>query len=47
MSNNPTTDQMLQMFDMFWENDTMLEDVKSKVLERIEAIYKQNTPEYL
>lgn len=47
ISNNPMTDQMLQMFDMFWENDMMLEDVKSKVLQGIETIYKENTPEYL
>jgi ERCC4-related helicase len=47
ISNNPMTDQMLQMFDMFWENDLMLKDVKTKVLESIETIYKENTPEYI
>lgn len=47
VSNNTMTDQMLQMFDMFWDNDMMLEDVKSKVIESIENIYKENTPEYL
>ncbi|NRY63838.1 helicase-related protein [Clostridium beijerinckii] len=47
ISNNPMTDQMLQMFDMFWDNNMMLEDVKAKVLESIENIYKENTPEYL
>lgn len=47
ISNSPMTDQMLEMFDMFWENDQMLEDVKSKVLKGIETIYKENTPEYI
>lgn len=41
------TRQMLQMFDMFWDNDMMLENVKDNVLKSIENIYKENTPEYL
>ena len=41
------TTQMLQMFDMFWSNDAMLEDVKDRILTSIERIYRDNTPEYL
>ncbi|WP_152888429.1 helicase-related protein [Clostridium tarantellae] len=41
------TNQMLQLFDMFWNNNEYLQDVKDKVLEHIETIYKENTPEYL
>ena len=47
ISNSPMTDQMLSMFDMFWQNEMMLEDIKEKVIENIEMIYKENTPEYL
>lgn len=47
INEKPMTDQMLQMFDMFWSNEEMLEDVKRKVLDSIEKIYKENTPEYL
>ncbi|MEG2302328.1 MAG: helicase-related protein [Niameybacter sp.] len=41
------TSQMLQMFNMLWENQEMLEDVKVEVLKNIEKLYKENTPEYL
>ncbi|MBN1065402.1 helicase-related protein [Clostridium botulinum] len=47
INDSSMTGQMLQMFDMFWDNDMMLEDVKGKVLESIENIHKENTPEYL
>lgn len=47
ISNSPMTTQMLQLFDMFWQNDMILEDVKENVLKSIETIYKENTPEYL
>ena len=47
IQDKPMTDQMLQMFDMFWSNENMLEDVKTRVLRSIEKIYKENTPEYL
>ena len=47
INDKPMTDQMLQMFDMFWSNEDMLEDVKKRVLNSIEKIYKENTPEYL
>lgn len=47
MNDKPTTNSMLQMFDIFWSNDDMLDDVKKRVLKSIEKIYKENTPEYL
>ncbi len=47
ISNSPMTDQMLSMFDMFWQNEMMLEDIKEKVISNIEMLYKENTPEYL
>lgn len=47
INDSPMTDQMLQMFDMFWQNDMMLTDIKDKILKDIEKIYKDNSPEYI
>jgi hypothetical protein len=35
------------MFDDIWEDDTIVEDVKDKVLEQMQVIYKENTPEFI
>lgn len=47
INDNPMTEQMLQMFDMFWQNEMMLKDIKDNVLKNIEKMYKENTPEYI
>ncbi|WP_394884696.1 helicase-related protein [Clostridium butyricum] len=47
INDNPMTEQMLQMFDMFWQNEMMLTDIKDNVLKNIEKMYKENTPEYI
>lgn len=41
------TEHFLQMFDDIWEDDTIVEDVKDKVLEQMQVIYKENTPEFI
>lgn len=41
------TNQFLTMFDNIWEDDTLVEDVKSKVLEQMQLIYRENTPEFI
>ena len=41
------TEHFLQMFDDIWEDDTIVENVKDKVLEQMEVIYKENTPEFI
>ena len=41
------TKHFLQMFDRIWEDDSIVEDVKEKVLEQMQIIYKENTPEFI
>lgn len=41
------TEQFLNMFDNVWENDSIVEDVKDKVLQQMQVIYKENTPEFI
>ena len=37
----------LQMFNELWNDKTQVEDVKGKVLEQMQIIYKENTPEFI
>lgn len=39
--------QFLTMFNNIWEDDSLVEDVKTKVLEQMQLIYKENTPEFI
>ncbi|AWK52501.1 helicase [Clostridium beijerinckii] len=41
------TNQFLTMFNNIWEDETLVEDVRSAVLEHMKAIYKENTPEFM
>lgn len=41
------TSQFLTMFNNIWEDDSLVEDVKTKVLEQMKLIYKENTPEFI
>ncbi|WP_308780817.1 SNF2-related protein [uncultured Clostridium sp.] len=41
------TQHFLQMFDRVWEDESLVEDVKEKVLEQMQIIYKENTPEFI
>lgn len=41
------TNQFLTMFNNIWEDESLVEDVKAKVLEQMELIYKENTPEFI
>lgn len=41
------TSQFLTMFNNIWEDDNLVEDVKAKVLEQMQLIYKENTPEFI
>ena len=41
------TNQFLFMFNRVWDDNSLVEDVKSKVLEQIQTIYKENTPEFI
>lgn len=37
----------LQSFNDLWNDTTAVEDVKGKVLEQMEVLYKENTPEFI
>ena len=41
------TEQFLNWFDQFWYNDEFVEDVKAEVLESLQTMYKENTPEFI
>ncbi|MCT4594355.1 MAG: helicase-related protein [Anaeromicrobium sp.] len=41
------TNQMLSWFDDIWNNESLVEDVKQEVLQQMETIYKENTPEFI
>jgi len=37
----------LKMFDDIWADKEALEDIKAKVLEQMQVLYKENTPEFI
>ncbi len=41
------TISFLQAFNELWEDDTSVQDVKQKVLEQMQVLYKENTPEFV
>lgn len=41
------TEVYLQMFDALWNNDAAVEDVKAQVLEQMQVLYKENTPQFI
>jgi SNF2 family DNA or RNA helicase len=42
-----TTFQFLEQFNELWKDDSKVIDVKEKVLQRMESIYKENTPQFI
>lgn len=47
MYGNEFTYVYLQMFDELWNNSAAVEDVKERVLEHMQILYKENTPEFI
>ena len=41
------TINFLKAFNELWEDDTVVQDVKDKVLEQMRILYKENTPEFI
>ncbi|QGU95455.1 hypothetical protein GOM49_10460 [Clostridium bovifaecis] len=41
------TEHFLQMFDSIWENESIVQDIKKEVLQHMQVIYKENTPEFI
>jgi len=47
-SNTPSaTKELLSWFNEVWDNSELTEDVKDEVLNNIQYIYKENSPEFL
>ena len=44
---SPTAEAYLKIFNEQWDNDDKFADVTSKVLEYIETVYQENSPEYI
>lgn len=44
---SPSAQEYLRMFDEQWEKDDKFPDVTESVLEHIETVYKENSPEYI
>lgn len=47
MYGKETTQSLLRMFDEIWNDETLVEDVKQKVLDQMQVLYKENTPEFI
>jgi hypothetical protein len=45
--NKEATKDLLDWFDNVWNNEDITEDVKDEVLNSIQYIYKENSPEFL
>lgn len=41
------TQEVLNWFDQIWDNPDLVEDVKEEVLENIQTIYNENSPEFI
>jgi hypothetical protein len=44
---NVATEQFLEQFNELWEDKSQVEDVKEQVLNHLQVIYKENTPEFI
>jgi hypothetical protein len=41
------TQAFVRQFDTYWNNDNAVADIKDKLLEKLEVLYKENTPEFI
>lgn len=44
---SPTAEAYLKIFNEQWDNKEKFSDVTNKVLEYIETVYQENSPEYI
>lgn len=47
VKNSIYTQQMINQFDMFWNDKDKAKDVKNSLLESLEVVYKENNPEFI
>ncbi|MED4306644.1 MULTISPECIES: helicase-related protein [Bacillus] len=43
----PLTEQLMNEFNRIWNDDTKVKDVTQEVIEQLQLIYKENSPEWL
>lgn len=41
------TQQFVGLFNQFWDNEEFVEDIKSELLDSVQTMYKENTPEFI
>ncbi|WP_294093921.1 helicase-related protein [uncultured Cetobacterium sp.] len=47
VKNSMYTSQMVNQFNMFWNDTSKVKDVKKSLLETLEGVYKENTSEFI
>ncbi|MGL5950102.1 MAG: phospholipase D-like domain-containing protein, partial [Cetobacterium sp.] len=47
VKNATYTNQMINQFNMFWNDEKRVKDVKKSLLETLEGVYRENTPEFI
>ncbi len=47
IKDSDSTKELIDTFDEFWEDEELVRDIKSEFLERLELLYKDNTPEFI
>lgn len=47
LNGRDNTFSFLQMFDGLWNNTAFVSDIKQQVLEQMQVIYKENTPQFI
>ncbi|HAH63826.1 MAG TPA: helicase [Treponema sp.] len=47
MFGQEATRAFVRQFDFFWNNGDVAADIKDKLLERLEVLYKENSPEFI
>ena len=45
--NNDTVVELIKWFDEIWNNEDMVEDVKEQVLQQVQILFMENSPEFL
>lgn len=47
IKDNSYTNQMINQFNMFWNDSSKVKDVKNSLLESLEGVCRENTPEFI
>lgn len=47
VENEQTNQQLLHNFESIWTNEQVLQDVKKDIIDQLELLYKENSPEFI